>query len=206
LDEILDLLLKVWSGKLTVGKNGVRLKGLYYGQTDPVILALQGREVRVSYDPADMRQVYVYDAATMKLLSIAQQNRLTGYGRAVDEATIRGAMQLKAQAQKTAKKYRDTRLTVNMDLPDLAIRSMQDGKRKVTERAVASLRPVRTPLDGQADIHKAANAKLAARPKPKEQKLDFDFSLLKPEKPEMDLKLFDDDGLVVHKKRRVSSA
>jgi len=58
-EGVLDLLMRVWSGALTVGKNGVKFKGLWFGQYDPALLMHQGRKIRVAYDPDDLEKVYV---------------------------------------------------------------------------------------------------------------------------------------------------
>ncbi len=169
-DGVLDLLMRVWSGELKVGKNGVRFKGMMYGQFAPELLIRQGQSVRLSYDPDDLRRVYVYDAATYKLITIAEQNQLIGYGAAVSEDALREASRQKSRALKLTKSYRDAALTAQMDLPTLTRRAMADAI-KADHRPAATapaptptIRPVATPLDNQQAEHiKAAMRKMVKK-------------------------------------------
>jgi len=194
-EGVLDLLLRVWSGELTVGKNGVRFKGMYYGQWNTELLMHQGRKVRAAYDPDDLSQVYVYDADTLKLLTIAEQNQLIQYGSAVSEEALREAMRRKSHALKITRQFADSRLAANMDLPTLTLRAMQDAaKKRPAEPAPKRLRPVRTALDGQVHEHKRQEAvkavRKAAGAESIETVLDIDLSALKP-KPKRETRRFD---------------
>jgi putative transposase len=182
LDDTLELLMKVWSRELIVGKNGVRLKGLYFGQYNSNVLALKGKTVRLAYDPEDLRQVYVYDTK-YKLITIAEQNRLVNYGSAVSEVHVREAMQEKSFALKIVKGYRDSSRTANTDLTDLAIRARQEEQAENSDegRTNPTLRPVSTPLDGQVIVHKQLRARTKSAARPKEERLKMDFSFLKPQ-------------------------
>jgi transposase InsO family protein len=167
-EGVIDLLLRVWSGNLTIGKNGVQFKGLWFGQYDTELLCRQGRKVRVSYDPDDLRRVYVYDAATMKLITIAEQAKLVGYGEATSEEELREAMAAKNRATRIVKQYKQSRLTAEMDLTTVTLRAKQQaartrpstrpgknrpGKNRPADPAAVTLRPVMTPLDQQIDRH-----------------------------------------------------
>jgi len=212
-DGVLDLLMRVWSGELTVGKNGVKFKGLWYGQYDAELLACQGRKVRVSYNPDDLRQVYVYDAATLKLITIAEQARLISFGSRVDEQGLREAMRQKSRAVKIARQYKDSRLTANTDLTELALRAMEDAAEKPPqEKPPATLKPVRTALDDQVADHRQRQAIKAVRRAAgaesiqhvvdldlaglvdqggRDYRVDFDLSQLRPQGESADLGLFD---------------
>jgi putative transposase len=198
-DGVLDLLMRVWSPELTVGKNGVKFKGLWYGQYDINLLAHQGRKVRVAYDPDDMRQVYVYDAITKRLIVIAEQARLISYGNRVDEEHLREAMSKRAKAKKAISQFSDANLIANMNLTDLAMRAMNDAVENSKEleppMTSTSIRPVRTILDDQVREHKRLETIKAVRRAAGGENitlvLDMDFDLLKPEKPS-GVRLFDD--------------
>ena len=194
-EGVTDLLLRVWSGELTVGKNGVRFKGIWYGQYDTELMMYQGKKVRVAYDPDDMRQVYVYNSSTMTLIAIAEQARLIGYGDRVSEEALREAMRQKAKAVKAAKQFRDSRLTANMDLTSLTIKAMDEAAAAPDEQQqAANLKPVRTPLDKQTREHKRRETikllKKAAGAESLEKALDIDLSVLTPKKRSRDLGLF----------------
>jgi len=167
-DGVLDLLMRVWSGELKIGKNGVRFKGLLYGQFDPELLIRQGDKCRLSYDPDDLRRVYIYDAATYRLITIAEQNQLIAYGAAVSEDALREASKQKARALKLLRSHKDASLTANMDLPTLTRRAMADAakadRRPAAKAPTPTLRPVATPMDNQAAEHiKAAMRKMVKK-------------------------------------------
>jgi len=195
-EGVLDLLMRVWSGELTVGKNGVRFKKIWYGQYNTDLILHQGRKVRVAYDPDDLRQLYIYDATTLRLITIAEQNQLVRYGAAVSEESLREAMHQKSRAVKIARQFRDSRLTANMDLTDLAVKAMQEASEKSEQPAAPTLRPVRTPLDDQVAEHKRRETvkavKKAAGAESIETVLDIDLSLLKRERKYVDLDFMDE--------------
>jgi len=198
-EGVSELLLRVWSGELTIGKNGVRFNKMWYGQNDMDLIAHQGKKVRVSYDPDDLRRVYVYDSVTLKLITIAEQNELIRYGSQVGEEDLREAMHRKTRALRNIRDYRDSQLTANMDLTALTIKAMRDGQKKPAEKPKAAkmLRPVKTPLDGQVREHERQEilkeVKKAAGAESVEKVLDFDFSLFRPENEYEGVRLLDDE-------------
>jgi putative transposase len=204
---VVDLLMRIWSRELTVGKNGVQFKGIFYGQYNAELLIHQGRKVRISYDPDDLRRVYVYDAATFKLITIAEQNQLVSYGAAISENSLRNAMREKRRVLRVAKDFRNSELTRNMDLTTLTIRAMQeveknkrqkaeDGGQKTESRGPKILQPVRTPLDNQVAEHQRQKIvkilKKAAGAESMREGLDLDFSMLKPKNRFENVRLLDD--------------
>jgi transposase InsO family protein len=187
-EGVADLLLRTWSGELTVGKNGVRFHDMYYGQFNNELLICQGKKVRVSYDPDDIRSVHVYDAATMKLITIAEQNHLVNYGSAVGEEDLRLAMREKAKAVKMVKSYCDSQLTANMDLTSLTLRALEEGTQAPGTESAEAIRPVKTAMDSQVREHARQHAvkavRKAAGAEGTRTVLDIDFDALKrqPEK------------------------
>ncbi len=150
--DTLNLLTQVWTGVQTVGKNGVKVKGLWYGQYNPELMAMQNKPARVAYDPDDVRTVHVYDASTYKLITIAEQATLAAYG-AVDEETLREAMANKNRSKRIIKLARPAERVATMSLADLTLDMMAD---KTVERPPAisrNVKPVRTPMDGQVKEH-----------------------------------------------------
>ena len=199
-EGVLDLLLRVWSRELVVGKNGVNFNKMWYGQFNMDLAVHQGKKVRVAYDPDDLRQVYVYDATTLRLITIAEQNQLVRYGSPVSEEHLRFATRQKSKAVSVARQFRDSRLTANMDLTTLTIKAMQDGqkeqKQKADDRLQKTLRPVKTPMDGQVYEHKRREVlkavRKAAGAESIETVLDFDFEALKPKQQKVNLELFNE--------------
>jgi hypothetical protein len=163
---------------------------MWYGQYDSELLIRQGKKVRVSYDPDDLRRVYVYDAATWKLITIAEQIQLVTYGDAVPEGEIREAMAKKSRALKLCKGQVNKQLTANTDLASLSLRARQAAAEpdpKPTK--IASLKPVKTPLDGQVKEHGRQEAVKAVRKASGAEStrtvLDIDFEqLLRDRYPE----------------------
>jgi transposase InsO family protein len=180
-DETLELLMRVWSPELKVSKNGVGFKGFYFGQHDTKLLAYKGKMVRLSYDPDDLRQVFVYDASTKTLITAAEQNRLVNYGEAVNETHVRTATREKSRAIKIVRDFQKSSMIANTDLPDLAIRAKEKEQTSNNEeQANKTLRPVQTPLDGQVAAHKQFRAKTKLVAMTENLFLDVDFSVLKP--------------------------
>lgn len=183
-EGVAELLMRVWSREIKVGKNGVVVNKICYGQYNTELLMQQGRMVRLAYDPDDMRQVYVYDARTLKLITIAEQNRLVAYGRAVAETELRAAMQQQRHAKKIVHDFRGAQLTANMDLTDLTLRAMEDAAEKPPAKdRPETIRPVRTALDDQVREHErqavVKAVKRASGAESMSHVLDMDFSLLK---------------------------
>jgi transposase InsO family protein len=195
--EVLDMLMCVWSGKLKVGKNGIRFHGLLYGQYEPRLLQQFGKIVRVAYNPNDLRTLTVYDAESLQRLCIAEQNQLVRYNQAVGEETLREAMQQKAGIIRAHRNWIDKQGQQHLDLTDLTIKAMNDSAVKEIEQpASPMLRPVKTPLDlhlaehlqevKQRILRKAAGAENT-------RVIDIDLSsLTQPKnKPREKLKLFE---------------
>jgi hypothetical protein len=202
-DGVLELLMRTWSGELIVGKNGVRFKGMWYGQYNMELAIWQGKKVVAAYDPDDMRRVYVYDSTNTKLITIAEQNQLIAYGSAVSEESFRQARGEQARAVRITRQFRDTRLTANMDLPTLTMKAMAEGQKQNVEHRTlnaeveANMRPVQTPLNNQVREHQRQVTikalKRAAGAESMTAALDMDFSLLSTKKPESrKLGLFND--------------
>lgn len=194
-DGVLDLLMRVWSGELKVGKNGVRFKGLWYGQYDMDLAAYQNKKVRVAYDPDDMREVYVYDGKTMKLITIAEQNRLISYGDKVSEEALREAMRQKTRARRIARQFADSRLTANMDLTNLTIKAMDDAAKPQKQQPKQKrLRPVVTPFNDQVEEHRRKKNKQVVKKAvgmEDTSRLNIDLSQLKQKHQKRDFNLFD---------------
>jgi len=182
-EGVVDLLMRVWSGEIKVGKNGVKFHGMWYGQYDMELHARQGQTVRLAYDPDDLRKVHVYDATTLKLITIAEQNQLIGYGDAVSEEQLRDAMKQKSRAVRITRQYRDSRLAAQMDLPSLTLKAMEEGAQEEPQEKPRHLKPVRTPMDSQVREHKRQEAKKALRraagAEGMEESLDIDWDCLR---------------------------
>jgi len=196
-DGVTDLLMRPWSPELTVGKNGVTFKGLTFGQYDDGLHQHFGKKVRVTYDPSDMSRVYVYDATTIRLICIADQAKQIAYGQGIAEQELRDASASKRRAVNILKQHKDASLTVNMDLTDIAIRAREQiaNENEQPVSAVAALRPVNTPLNGQVKEHAMQevikHVRRAAGGEAITHVLDMDFSVLQPQKEEH-VKLFDE--------------
>jgi putative transposase len=185
-EGVLELLMRVWSGELVVGKNGVKFKGIWYGQYDQELLIRQGHKVRVAYDPDDVSKIWVYDAKTMKLITRAWQARLVAYGHTVDvnEDDVREGMRMARRAKKIVEEYSDASLIAQSDITTLAMKAMQADVLPPAEpaRSVA-IRPVRTPLDGQVAEHRRRkNQEILQQAigTQDRKKLDFDLESINP--------------------------
>jgi hypothetical protein len=182
--DVLDLLLRAWTGELTVGKNGVKVKGLWYGQYDTVLMDHQGCKVCAAYNPDDMSAVHIYDSQTYELVCIAESARLTGYGDTVSEEDIRAGMAARNRAKKIIRDSKPAARTAMMDTASLAIEAKRAKQRKPDKPKTPTIRPVGTPLDGQVARHKQLAGKRAVRKAAGAEsighvpELDFDFSCM----------------------------
>lgn len=155
LERSLEYLLQVWSGEIKVGKNGVRFKNLYFGQYSAELARYQGKMVRVSYDPEDIRRVFVYEAETWKFITVAEQARLIRYHSPLDEEMLREAMRQKARIQRIHKEHKSSQRARFMDLPDLVLAALQEAAQEAPEsKPVTGVKPVQTPIDGQTHAAK----------------------------------------------------
>ncbi|RKY12679.1 MAG: hypothetical protein DRP65_00540 [Planctomycetota bacterium] len=178
-DGVLDLLMRVWSGELTVGKNGVKFKGLWFGQYDAALLMHQGRKVRVAYDPDDLEKVWVYDATTYKLLTIAEQAQLIRYGTGVSETALREASAKKQRSRRLIKQAAGAARTAHTDLAALAVEAMQDATQGATggDGGSQTLRPVTTPLDSQVGAHRRLDRQRRVKKAAGAESIDTVFDL-----------------------------
>jgi len=156
-EDVLDMLMCVWSGDLKIGKNGVRFKNMLYGQYEPRLLQRFDKIVRVSYNPADLRSITVYDTKSMRRICIAEQNQLIKYGQPVAEEAMREAQRQKAAIVKAHKNWVGKRDKQHLGITELTIQAMDEAVKsnKPTETTAPSIRPVKTVLDLQVNDHNA---------------------------------------------------
>ena len=213
--EVLDLMCRVWSGELTVGKNGVKFRDQWYGQFEPILLMKQGKKVVVSYDPENLSSVEVYEAGTYHHIVTADQARMIAYGVGVDEESLREAQASKARARKLLKSVRGASRSAQMNTTDLAIEMMVAKSQPEPEPThTPTVQPVPSAFDGQVTtirnrkvaraVRKAAGAeqvthvtdlKLDWRDLKQDEPTDttdygFDFRKMKRREETVDLRLF----------------
>jgi len=199
LEDVVEEMLRVWSGVLKIGKNGVRYKGLYYGQYNQELQQHFGKKVLVASNPDDLRYVTVYDAHTQKRICIAKENTLISYGQKVSEEDLREGQRQQRNAVKFCKGYRSSSRKVYMSVSDLSMESAQENTKPEPKPKPKLLRPVRTFLDDQVEKQKRDLAKLEQEKaiETKTVKLDINFDEMqamkkKPNKYDGE-RLFDDE-------------
>ena len=148
--DVLDLLMQVWSPVLTVGRNGIIVNGFCYGQFNSTLHEYFGKPVRAAYDPDDMKRVNVYDANTYRLITIAENPELMAQYGPVGEESLREAMAQKSRNLKIVKRYPRAAKVSAMSIMDLTLAASQAMTIETPEQLPANVKPVRTPLDGQA--------------------------------------------------------
>lgn len=80
----LDACLQKSSRPVKVGRNGVTWDGRVYGQNDPLVRELFGKEVQLRVDPADITRVSVWGFDGRRLGELAA-NRLMPFGAVAEE-------------------------------------------------------------------------------------------------------------------------
>lgn len=157
--DVLDLLMVLWSQPVKVSRNGVRFRNLLYGQWEPQLLSLQGSEVLVSYDPADISSVGVW-TRDHRFICRAQQNQLRN--RQVSDEDLRAGLTRRAQIKKALQVATKDRHAAYADTAALAVAAQAERMREQAERhrpaAIATgtsddrprtIAPVMTRLDDQ---------------------------------------------------------
>lgn len=164
----LELLLAHWHKPVTVGRNGITINvagvPLHYGQFDLRLSRFKARrkadrrELRVAYDPHDLRTVRVFDpAAGMDLVGVVEMNQLGGR-HGSDPISRAHVAELNRQKAAYAKGLRHD--------PELSLTSVLTTEERLGELAAArppappppppqtpppSLQIRPTPLDGRAE-------------------------------------------------------
>jgi putative transposase len=152
--ELLDELLLPRTKPVKVGQNGVTYSGLRYGQFDPALRSLLGREVVLAIDPKDVGHVRVY-ATDGKFVCVASANqRIAANASAQD---LREAINLKRQDRKQLKAFYENRPRLAEDLPDKILRARMASAAALapmapgdgTGGAPPSIKPFRSDLEAQ---------------------------------------------------------
>ena len=124
-DDVLQFICTRTIGRRKVGRDGVRVNGVLYGQFDEDVFMLQGRQVVVKVDPSDAGYVWLYDEQTGDVHR-AHNRRLNG---SIQE-DVREAAKFRAKMRRLAKQYLPNRDFL-LDAP------VQQIMRKKAERAEA---------------------------------------------------------------------
>jgi putative transposase len=159
--SLLDLLCLRKIGPVKVGQNGVTVDGLQYGQFEPSLQRLLGRQVVLRVDERDVSRVQVYDLDD-RFVCLAPSNVAVPFGAGKQE--LREAMGAKRQAGKLLKDYTEQRPRMADDVPDIMLR--QAAERAAAAKAAnpepppgPNIRPVRHTLEEQLDaVQRASEA------------------------------------------------
>lgn len=137
---------------VVVGQNGVTSNGIRYGQYEPALHKLLGREVRLRVDPDQVAAVRVYDLEG-RFVCLAEANARVP--RNATREDLRAALKQKGQHRKALRQYHEQRPRLADDLPDLMIRAAQARNQAAAAANPQSpppapnLRPHRSPLEDQ---------------------------------------------------------
>lgn len=155
--ELLDLLLMQKSKPVKVGQNGVMHDGIRYGQYEPALFPMLGREVTLRIDPSQVSRVSVW-TLDGKFVCVASANaRVAACANGQD---LREAKKNKARHRRIRNEYHETRPRMAEDLSALVTRAAaaRNGIRvnRSTGEVVndpppssVNLRPVRSPLEAE---------------------------------------------------------
>lgn len=170
----LSLLEQAWARPMKVSKRGVGLRiggrTIFYGAGDAVLGALRGtgRRVHVTYDPADMTRVRIYDEQ-MRYLATVEANELYG-GPGVDKDDLKAAIAQRRAAERAARTAIDTGAMTGSDIERARDLQRQRDIKATRQRIAAEtgaqpqapLRIVRTGLEGEAQRVRENEQRLAA--------------------------------------------
>jgi hypothetical protein len=146
-DRILDLLLMAWSKPIGVGKHGLRFNNINFGMGQPEMIALQGREVRIAYDPADIAEVTVW-GMDGKFLCRAKANSIV---QGMTDEHLRKGMAMKRHIKKALRQADDVRHLAHKDVSELALKAAADAAREsageIPDPNIERYSPIRSDLD-----------------------------------------------------------
>ena len=113
----------------------------------PEMIHLQGREVRIAYDPADIADVTVW-GMDGKFLCRAKAN---GVISGMTDENLRTGMAMKRHIKKTLRQADDVRHLAHKDVSELALLAAANAARAnradVPDANIGSLKPIKTDLD-----------------------------------------------------------
>ena len=150
--ELLDLLLLKQSRPVRVTKNGVRWNGLQYGQYEPALFPLLGKEVYLRVDERDISSVQIWTEDD-RFKCIAPANARIPAN--ASEQILRDAIAQKKGHRKLMRDYIQKRPRMIEDIPDLMIRAAVEQKRRRLQESPspdagpAGIKPIRTALEGE---------------------------------------------------------
>lgn len=148
--ELLDVLLLKPTPPLKVHQNGVTWQGLRYGQYEPALRAMLGREVVLRVNPTEIGRVQVWTPAG-KFVCLAPANAKLPADATAEE--LRKAVKEKLGERKKVKEYHQVRPRLAEDLPDKILRARvaanAGAKPADPDLPPPSLQPVRSPLEGE---------------------------------------------------------
>lgn len=98
--EVLDLLCARQVGPVTVGRDGIKLNGITYGQFSEALFPLQGQKVMLRIDP-DRADVVTVCGLDGRPICKARNEQLSGS----TQEDIRKAAQKRSRLKKTAREY-----------------------------------------------------------------------------------------------------
>ena len=160
----LDLLLQHWHRPVTVGAHGVRIAplgaSLAYGAFDVALGPHKGRQVLVSYDPNDLRQVRVWDMQG-KYIATCAQNEVGGLAGEVGRRHLSEAMRRKRAYNNALKVVGADRYAQIMTAAELAAEAARAERTPPPSVQPERLRIVQTHADHQSERVRAGDRRMA---------------------------------------------
>jgi putative transposase len=195
--ELLDLLCQRRTRPVKVGRNGVTYKGLRYGQFEPELHRLLGREVVLRIDDRDISKVSVWTLDD-KLICVARQNQLIPADATAE--VKREAVRQRARVKRVDREYHEVRHQ-RLETMDETISRVAADRRQPALPAVSvedlpptSMRPVQTPIAGELAGYRKALDRVSNRPFQAIEGIDLlaladSIELPGPQAPERDFDL-----------------
>src|SRR5665213_586980 len=119
-NNLLDALLLPRTKPVKVGQNGVMYRGLRYGQYEPALIPLFGKQVILAVDNQNIASVQVWSMDN-KFICLADANQRVPANASSKD--LRDAIAQKKCAIKQNREYYKNRMRMADDLPDLITRS-----------------------------------------------------------------------------------
>lgn len=163
--ELIELLLMKPTKPIKVQQNGVTWQGIRYGQFEPALQVMLGKQVVLRIDRRDLSRVSVFTVEG-RFVCVAPANKKISAN--ADAETLREALRETKRARSVMKQYHQVRPRLSEDVTDRMTRAAAMKHRKAgTDRIDPTLpppsfSPVRSPLEGELEsLQKAFKPRMA---------------------------------------------
>jgi putative transposase len=200
--EELQLLIQKTSQPITATRHGLQWDGIEYGRGDPALFQFMGKKLYLRVDPDDVTQAAVY---TLDDIFVTEVRANVNMPFGASEEEFRRAAREKKQINDLTSRYYNLGPKRNADVIELmALKRDEEQASRMqlpppTDPNPPSMKPVRTPLEGQSiPLRKAVGAEAMSPERQKPKTIDLlaeseDFEISNLKSPPSGLRLYEEE-------------